>query len=804
MKLTKFQLKVQELLKDNKSVLLVAPTGLGKTLAVTADLQERPRKTVYAVPLRALGVGIRDAISKLGREREPLKPVIHHGDLQESVLFGEEVVVTTYDQVVCGAPGLPLSLPLKAGHAVAAALLMSRLILDEVHLAWGISDNALSILLAIIDFRNKLGLQTIVQTATLPDSVAKMLSKAIGLEVVIVVEDGLKIIEAGVERTEKENDEGLERRETNRYVVVSSLDVGTKGEQREIDYGPLDEKLRATSGKRIYFCNTVKRLQQTYDRLIKLKVNPDCVTVLHNRMPRSWRHKAETEVAKRFGEKSQDGNWVLLTNQVAEAGLDISAPLVISDSAPVDTLVQRAGRCGRWFRDGKTTGEFWVLKGKNDSIRNELANPYKARGGIDFVQPAMNELPNGNLTWAAEREWVNKTWGGESKKALAAVQKALDESAFALNLFDRAAQEHRPGEIASAFREILSVEVAVEEAGSKRDLQKLIDERQYPETSSVSLKVAYKLLRETGSNPQKIGYEKGALQVTKADYIQPGDVLVVSSNVAVLDPKKGLCFDGLDAKGVVRQSEWRPNKKADELIGRESRRQGLFEHTHDVMKGTYERLTSAGSYRDALTKILRSLERQTDANTNTLANIIAQIATVAAGFHDLGKADMKWQAKAREIDPEFPDGLIGRTANIKRQIGRPHTPPSFKATLMASDLLIGRVDSAEHLIRAIALAGARHHSSLTNPASVDYVFEPDSRAREFVTQVLKEVGAPETTCNRAAEILQAACERPSRDMVPLTLPNDDLFPIYALVGRAILMADRESAASHELEKWKDK
>ena len=34
--------------------------------------------------------------------------------------------------------------------------------------------------------------------------------------------------------------------------------------------------------------------------------------------------------------------------------------------------------------------------------------------------------------------------------------------------------------------------------------------------------------------------------------------------------------------------------------------------------------------------------------------------------------------------------------------------------------------------------------------------------------------------------------------------NDDLFPIYALVGRAILMADREDAAGRELEQWRMK
>lgn len=125
--------------------------ALVRPFAIVGDVQDGFRKIVYAVPLRALGGGIRAEVLDLRRAGQQITAVVHHGDTQESLLFSEEVVVTTYDQVVCGVPGLPLSLPLKAGHAVAGALLMSRLILDEVHLAWGISDQALNILLAIIE-----------------------------------------------------------------------------------------------------------------------------------------------------------------------------------------------------------------------------------------------------------------------------------------------------------------------------------------------------------------------------------------------------------------------------------------------------------------------------------------------------------------------------------------------------------------------------------------------------------------------------------------------------------------------------
>lgn len=787
MNATKFQSAVQQALGQGKSLLLVAPTGLGKTFAVTCDLQNHFCKTIYAVPLRALGSGIREQVVGLRRGSEPVKAVIHHGDQQESVLFGEELVVTTYDQVVCGVPGLPLSLPLKAGHAVAGALLMSRLILDETHLAWGISDQALTILLGIIDFRRKLGLQTVLLTATLPTQIATRIGQAFDLEVLIVGEGDLN------------DDQGLSKRDANRQVKVSALKLklAEKGDKKKLDYSALDGDLRSATKKRIYFANTVERIQETYDRLIGSGIDPDAVTVLHNRMPRSQRAQAEAQTTERFGKDSPEGAWLLLTNQVAEAGLDISATLVVSDPAPVDTLVQRAGRCARWFRDAAVTGEFKVIEGPNDETRKNLAGLYR----LDLVDAARKTLPHDLLTWEVERKWVNDTWGGEPKKAVDRIERALNEIDFALNLFDRAAQQHRPGEIAAVFRDILSVEVAVQDAGQPQDLHSLLDEGKRPETSSISLGRASQLLRDSKGTAKVIRYDEGNLRVETAEYVQQGDILIVPSTLAYLHPKKGLCFgDAVDAADAIQSSDWTTPARQEQLPREGGRRQTLDEHVRGVMRGTYARLSQDGAYTTSLKKILKVLEPTKDSEQ--LAMVIAQVATLAAAFHDLGKTDQRWQEKARAIDPLFGDGLIGRTARTDTRIGIPHTPPGYLATIKAAELLLGSLDSVEYLVRAIALAAARHHSSLLNPAVVDYRYEPHPDALGFVRAMLGEVDAPAQVQERACEIVEAAALRPDPQIVPLLLPNDDLFPIYALVGRAILMADREDASGHDLENWR--
>ena len=121
-------------------------------------------------------------------------------------------------------------------------------------------------------------------------------------------------------------------------------------------------------------------------------------------------------------------------------------------------------------------------------------------------------------------------------------------------------------------------------------------------------------------------------------------------------------------------------------------------------------------------------------------------------------------------------------------------------------MLLGGLDSAGHLVGAIALAAARHHSSLLNPALTGwdyaYHFEPHAKAEALVRAMLAAVDAPPSAVAGAREILAAARLTPRTEEVPLLLPNDELFPIYALIGRAILMADREDASGKPLEKWR--
>jgi CRISPR-associated endonuclease/helicase Cas3 len=116
--------------------------------------------------------------------------------------------------------------------------------------------------------------------------------------------------------------------------------------------------------------NTVSRAQALY-RLLKQQLVPlDGAGVelllFHARFPADERQALETCVLQRFGQGQGErpARALLVATQVAEQSLDIDFDFMISDLAPVDLLLQRAGRLHRHQRDQRpnahSQARLWV------------------------------------------------------------------------------------------------------------------------------------------------------------------------------------------------------------------------------------------------------------------------------------------------------------------------------------------------------------------------------------------------------------------------------------------------------------
>lgn len=102
--------------------------------------------------------------------------------------------------------------------------------------------------------------------------------------------------------------------------------------------------------------NTVFDAIAAYQQLIATVPDADKITLFHARFVMGDRLDIEQDVLKRFGKSStpdQRAGQILIATQVVEQSLDIDFDHMISDLAPIDLLIQRAGRLHRHQRVGR-------------------------------------------------------------------------------------------------------------------------------------------------------------------------------------------------------------------------------------------------------------------------------------------------------------------------------------------------------------------------------------------------------------------------------------------------------------------
>jgi CRISPR-associated endonuclease/helicase Cas3 len=151
-----------------------------------------------------------------------------------------------------------------------------------------------------------------------------------------------------------------------------------------LDAGDLVKNLRkslAQGGCAVVIRNTVGLAQQTYQALGEaLKDGGIKVDLFHARFPFGRRKQIEDDVLKWYGRTKDDvvdtegsimsaphrpAKSVLVATQVVEQSLDLDFDLMISDVAPVDLILQRAGRLRRHARGQRPLGVaepcLWVI-----------------------------------------------------------------------------------------------------------------------------------------------------------------------------------------------------------------------------------------------------------------------------------------------------------------------------------------------------------------------------------------------------------------------------------------------------------
>jgi len=362
--------------------VVLAPTGSGKSriAAHRKELLKDVLRVVHVLPLRSLvedlisdlactlgteAVGYQAGIKSIALVKENtscrlLDPLEAERIEEQVVLVDHDpymlhpYTVTTYDSYAVSfmlAP-LPEVSYSKYGHPdLSFALLAGGLsIFDEIHLLapdlepkgsnLGEGSKAWGFIAASTKLISEVEGRVLYATATLSPQLLKVLTDAIGLNPRIVLASSTWIKEAFEKQFRGDliefiNVERLAGSIIEEYVKVLSSRVVSEEPMEVVERLCKEEK----HGRILTVLNTVERAVAAYEGVARTCTERGYEVVLvHGRM--SQLHRAA--VTSRI--RSNEGRMVIVATQVVEAGVDLDADALVTDVAPLDSLIQRAGR----------------------------------------------------------------------------------------------------------------------------------------------------------------------------------------------------------------------------------------------------------------------------------------------------------------------------------------------------------------------------------------------------------------------------------------------------------------------------
>lgn len=355
-------------------IILEAPTGTGKTeagLALSYQWAEREQQTglYIAMPTQATSnqmYGRTLAFLQKCYPDEPINLRLVHGQAmlrnKTNVPTPEDTETGKEDQAANYTWFLPSKRSLLAPYGVGTvdqallSVLQTRhffvrlfgldhktMIFDEVHAY----DTYMSkIFCLLLSWLKEMGTSVILLSATLPEQTRRELTAAyLGREASSVpTPEGqyprlTVATTAGIKSVELPVPERGGRTIRLEWIHRSSEEI----------IRILDASL-ASGGQAAVICNTVRRAQELYQAIsTHMAGKPDTdILLFHARFPSEWRQQIEERVLSKYGKGGdRPKRSIVIATQVIEQSLDLDFDVMITDLAPVDLLLQRAGRLHR-------------------------------------------------------------------------------------------------------------------------------------------------------------------------------------------------------------------------------------------------------------------------------------------------------------------------------------------------------------------------------------------------------------------------------------------------------------------------
>jgi len=730
------QVAAGEAFLSGHSVLLRAPTGSGKTEAIVAPFLHAlaagtapSERLVYSLPMRVLATTLRDRARKWWATDQV---VCQHGDDPQAPLFHRSVVFATIDQSIESFITCPPSLPMKLGNIAAGAVASAVLAFDEIQLMD--PRRALQAMNVLLDYQRKLGLPFFIVTATLPDVLAEWLVDQLQCPAPIDVDE-----------------EQIPCR-ANRAVSVE-YDQGAAG----LPLHRVFEAAPPEHGNVAVICNTVQRAQEAYRQIVAR--GRECaperpVVLLHSRFLPERRREIEARLTALCGKS--DGSYartgsIVISTQVIEAGIDICFDQMYTELAPVDSLIQRAGRVARGGGAGELT--VYIPEGENTHL------PYEQL----LVAATADALPGiSRLDWPTEQRLVNEVIGPYLAQFLTADRKRVIEVLMAEAGYERASRKAQ-----SAVREIDTCRLSIHStAGLSPDDARRLQSVSVPTSLLRALvhmrRLSVPLQRVVTSWEEKDDRGKPLVSLdlisTPKAVCRDGH-FICSPADAVHDADRGLLFGERGTEMQVETVVERP-RLPDQRTRETWQQHALM--TANVLDTCFIKPNEA---------LWHALARWWGVEDQHLLDLLRTYAA----FHDLGKLNQGWQSAIGS-----PRGTPLAHSDTDARGLPPH------ATISARILATACGSKEPALNKALRLAVQHHHSvgAADVPAQGYRLIDTWQPVVGDVTDRLEVNLLPELTRLPTEAKDPTAC---SPRMPDLRVPRQ--FLTYSLFSRALRLAD---------------